>query len=89
MVSRLGGKPFTLIEINSDDKPEPVRKKMREDGLNWRCIHDGSEGPISKAWQVDTWPVYIVIDQQGVIRRRANDAIGEQLGQWVDELLGK
>jgi len=89
LVERLAGQPFRLVEINSDESAEVVRKKMETAGLPWRCVHDGMEGPISKAWLVESWPVFVLIDKQGVIRRRANDAPGERLGEWVNEALGE
>jgi hypothetical protein len=30
-------------------------------------VHDGHDGPIAKAWNVDTWPTLYFVDAKGII----------------------
>jgi RNA polymerase sigma factor (sigma-70 family) len=69
LVERLAGKPFTLLEVNSDEDREAVKRTMRKEKLTWRCWFEGGrEGPIARRWNVHRWPGIYVLDAQGVIR---------------------
>ena len=86
MVQRLAGKPFTLLGINSDQSRSALQKIIREQGITWPQIFDGSRGPIAKQWNVKSFPTIYVIDQKGVIRYR--NVRGEALEKAVAGLLG-
>jgi peroxiredoxin len=69
LVERLAGKPFALLEVNSDEDREAVKRTMRKEKLTWRCWFDGShEGPLARRWNVHRWPSIYVLDAKGVIR---------------------
>jgi WD40 repeat protein/thiol-disulfide isomerase/thioredoxin len=69
MVEQLADKPFALLEVNSDEDPEAVRRTMRKEKRTWRCWFDGGrEGPIARRWSVHHWPTVFVLDRKGVIR---------------------
>jgi thiol-disulfide isomerase/thioredoxin len=71
LVERLAGKPFALLEVNSDEDREAVKRTMRKEGLTWRCWFDGGrEGPIARRWNVHSWPTIYVLDARGVIRSK-------------------
>ena len=85
LVSRLKGKPFALLSVNTDEK-ETLRKALIAGEITWKCWWDGGlMGPICKAWNVYGYPTVYVIDAKGVIRRR--NANGTALDQAVDDLL--
>ena len=48
-------------------------------------IGGGTDGPISKAWNVRGWPTIYVLDHKGVIRYR--DVREKQMDEAVDALL--
>ncbi len=88
LVQRHAKKPFALLEINSDDDPEAVRRTMRKEGLTWRCCFDGGkEGSIHRGWDVHRWPTIFVLDRQGVLRFK--DLRGPMLDRVVERLLAE
>jgi RNA polymerase sigma factor (sigma-70 family) len=91
LVERLAGKPFALLEVVSDNDPEPVRRAMRDEGLTWRCWFDkGRPGPISLRWNVPFVAAY-VLDASGVIRYKGlpGGLLDEAADRVVRELTGR
>ena len=82
---------LAIIEINSDDRDnlEGVKRKIEKDGLHWQMVADGPNGPLSKSWNVTSWPTFYVLDWTHRIRRRDVGYIGRKLTDWVDELIGE
>jgi thiol-disulfide isomerase/thioredoxin len=77
-----------LIEINSDGDPASVAATMKKDELTWRCLTDGgSDGPLSRAWQIESWPTFYVLDRDHKIRYKATGNIGDRLEKWVSRLV--
>lgn len=88
MVERLQDQPFALIGINSDGGRDAVQKILREQGISWRNVVDGStSGPIASRWNVHGWPTIYVLDAQGTIRFR--DLRDEELEKAVLQLLAE
>jgi AhpC/TSA family len=87
LVQRLAGKPFALIGVNSDDDRNALKAALVEEQITWRSFWNGggTDGPISRAWGVESWPTIYVIDHEGVIRFK--NLSGEALDQVVDALL--
>ncbi len=61
-----------LIEINSDKDPRAVAAKVLKEGLTWRCVMDGSDGPIAKDWDIPAWPPFYVLDRDHKIPYKAS-----------------
>lgn len=80
MVERLKDQPFALIGINSDGGRDAVQKMLKEQGISWRNVLDGTtSGPIATRWNVHGWPTIYILDQQGRIRfRDLRDAAMEE-----------
>ena len=89
LVKRLEGKPFALIGVNSDDDREALKSALVTEQITWRSFWNGggTGGPISRAWNVRSWPTIYVIDPKGVIRFK--DVREKQLDEAVDQLLGE
>jgi RNA polymerase sigma factor (sigma-70 family) len=86
LVERLTGKPFALLEVNSDEDREAARRTMHKEGLTWRCWFEGGrEGPIARRWNVQRWPTIFVLDGRGVIRYK--ELRGPALDDGVTRLL--
>ncbi len=88
LVKRLEGKPFALIGVNSDADKDRLKKRMAEEKITWRSFWNGpkgTDGPISRAWNVSGWPTIYVLDHRGVIRAR--DLRGSGLDSKIDSLL--
>jgi WD40 repeat protein/thiol-disulfide isomerase/thioredoxin len=87
LLRRYAGKPFALLEVNSDDDPGEWKRAMKKEGYTWRSWADGKEGPIAKKWDVSRWPTIFVLDRQGVIRYKGLPS--EAFEKAVDVLLGE
>ncbi len=87
--TRLNGKPFALLGVNSDKDRAVIRETVKEKGLTWRAFWNGgsTRGPISTAWNVRGWPTIYVLDEDGVIRFK--NVRGEAMDKAVDSLLAK
>jgi thiol-disulfide isomerase/thioredoxin len=69
LMSKLQDEPFALIGVNSDINRGRIRGTTDNLQLGWRNFWDrNSHGPISRAWQVNSWPSVFVLDREGVIR---------------------
>jgi thiol-disulfide isomerase/thioredoxin len=88
LVERHADKPFALLEVNSDDDRETVKRTMAREKLTWRCWFDGGrDGPIARRWHVHSWPTIIVLDARGVIRYK--ELRGDLLDRAVETLLAE
>src|ERR1700720_2140993 len=88
LVKKLADKPFALLGINSDINKEELKKVMEKEEITWRSFWNGPEGtngPISKKWNVHGWPTIYVLDHKGVIRYK--NVRGEKMDEAVDKLL--
>jgi peroxiredoxin len=88
MTRRLEGHKFALISINAE--PDKVvgdlKTAWKAEGNTWPCLFDGSwEGPIQKAWNIQSFPTIYVLDAQGVIRHK--ELRGKDLDDAVDRLV--
>jgi len=87
LVSRMQGKPFALLGINTDKERNELKKVLAQEKITWRSWWNGggTEGPITREWGISSYPAIFVLDQKGVIRYR--DVRGEDLDKAVDALL--
>ena len=88
LVKRLANKPFALIGVNSDRDKAKLKPRLEEENITWRSFWNGPQGtsgPISKAWNVRSWPTIYVLDHKGVIRYK--NVRGEKMDEAVDTLL--
>ena len=80
--------PFAILGINTDGNAETFRTERAAFELNYRSIFDGgTDGPLTRAWGVQSFPTVYVIDAEGVIRAR--NVRGEALDAKVAELLAE
>jgi hypothetical protein len=87
-VEKYAGGPFAILGVNSDGDREKIKKVVKEQNLSWRSWWDGgTDGPISRRWNVRGWPTVYIIDHEGVIRHR--DPHGEQIDKALEELVAK
>jgi hypothetical protein len=86
LVQRLAGKPFAIVGVNSDADREHIKQRMKEENITWPSFwNNGTEGEISKKWNVFSWPTTYVIDAKGVIRQK--EVRGQELDDAIDGLL--
>jgi thiol-disulfide isomerase/thioredoxin len=87
LVKRFEGEPFALLGINADQDNDTAKRAVREHQINWRSWRDVSakDEPISKTWNVRSWPTGYVIDHKGIIRYK--NLRGKELEEAVERLL--
>ncbi len=88
LVKRLEDMPFALVGVNSDTDKDELKKAMEKEHITWRSFWNGPEGtggPISTKWNVNSWPTTYVIDAKGAIRFK--NIRGEEMDRAVDGLL--
>jgi hypothetical protein len=92
LVKRLQDKPFALIGVNSDKDRKELKKVLKDEKITWRSFWNGggTDGPISRAWNVTGWPSIWVIDAQGVVRHKWRGSPGgPTLDKAVEALLAE
>lgn len=90
LVEKLAGEPFAIIGVNSDDDLEALKPVLEEENITWRSFWNGPEGtqgPISEAWNVQGWPTTYLIDADGVIRFKGPR--GDTLDRGIEKLLAE
>jgi thiol-disulfide isomerase/thioredoxin len=90
MTKRLANKPFVLLGVNSDRRLETAREAVRDETLSWRHFwngKNGTDGPISRTWNVKAWPTVYLLDQDGVIRYKS--VLGEEIDDGVEQLMAE
>ncbi len=88
MIVRHKGRPLALVSIYADPDVEYLRKAVESGEITWRSWCDGgADGPISKRWNVSSYPTIYIIDGSGVIRHKRVMSVGLEAA--VDRLLGK
>ena len=88
LVKKWADKPFALLGINSDIDKTELKKVLEKEEITWRSFWNGPQGtngPISKKWNVHSWPTIYVLDQKGVIRYK--NVRGEKMDEAMDKLL--
>jgi hypothetical protein len=91
LVKRMADKRFVLLGVNSDKDREECKSKNKTEEITWRSFwngEQGTQGPISKAWEVRGWPTLYLIDHKGVVRRKFLGNPGDaDLDRLIDELV--
>jgi thiol-disulfide isomerase/thioredoxin len=85
LVQQMTGKPFALLGVNSDHDEAKLKQALEKESITWPSFRDRSQGLISKAWNVQSWPTIYVLDDKGTIRYR--DVRGQALFDAVKELI--
>src|SRR6516162_6847687 len=90
LVSKLSGKPFVLIGVNSDRDPEQLKKDLKENEVTWRSFQNQrkEKNAIADEWNVRGWPTLYLIDHKGVIKNKWLGSPGnEVLDKEVEKLV--
>jgi hypothetical protein len=82
LVSKMEGKPFVILGVNSDESLEEMKKAIDKEKLTWRSWFDGPQGPIAQKWNISGYPTLYVLDAKGVIRHKWVGSPGDKV---IDE----
>ena len=69
LAKRYAGRPFAIVGVSADSSREALREFLAEQKLPWPNVFDGSSGPIARAWRVEAFPTFVLIDQDGIVRK--------------------
>lgn len=81
-------KQVEFIGISSDDDADAWQKFIAANRMVWPEYLD-SDGHVQRAFAVDSYPTYIVLDRNGVIRFRQSGFDEQQSGGELSEALDK
>lgn len=81
------GKSFQLVGISSDQDEDAWRTFIQKQRMNWLEYIDLS-GNVLEAFNVESYPTYIVLDKDGVIRFR-QAGLGNFTGGELEEVINK
>jgi len=70
LVTQMEGKPFVLLGVDIDKTKVDEKGVETDKKMTWRSWHDGASGPIAKEWHVQGWPTLVIVDTNGVIRKK-------------------
>jgi RNA polymerase sigma factor (sigma-70 family) len=75
LVERMRDKPFVLLGVNGDSDTDKLRELVKREQITWRSWFDGggdanTSGPITRRFNVRSWPTIYIIDHDGVIRQK-------------------
>lgn len=90
LVRKLADLPFVLIGINSDQEFDTAKEAVRDEGLSWRHFWNGpkgTNGPIAKQWNVEGWPTFYLIDENGIIRYK--EVLGKDIDRGIETLMAE
>ncbi len=84
---KYAGQPFQLVGVSSDDDEELVRTFAQAQHMDWP-EHVDLNGEVLAAFQVESFPTFVVIDKDGVIRFRQS-GVGPVTQGELEETIGK
>lgn len=87
LVERTTDQPFALLGVNCDPDRDLFERENLSRGIIWRSWWDAVAvgGPVSRAWRLEGLPGVVLIDHEGIVRRR--NLRGIDLDRAVDEMV--
>jgi cytochrome c biogenesis protein CcmG/thiol:disulfide interchange protein DsbE len=84
---KYAGKSFQLVSVSSDDDEEAWEKFIVAQRMDWSEYLDSS-GDVQKIFRVDSYPTYIVVDKDGVVRYRQS-GLGQETETDIEDAINK
>jgi thiol-disulfide isomerase/thioredoxin len=82
---KYAGKPFQLVSVSSDDDEDVWKTFIKAEHMDWSQYID-LPGEVLHAFKVDSFPTFIVLDKDGVIRFRQSGEGPETEGELEDAI---
>jgi thiol-disulfide isomerase/thioredoxin len=82
---KYAGKSFQLVGVSSDDDEDVWRTFTEAQHMDWQEYIDLS-GKVLEAFKVESFPTYVVLDKDGVIRFRQSGLGPETQGELEDAI---
>jgi len=84
---KYSGKPFQLVGVSSDDDEDVWKTFIQAQHMDWPDYIDLSE-EVQKAFKIDSFPTFIVLDRDGVIRFRQS-GVGQLTAEELSDAINK
>ena len=84
---KYSGKPFQLVGISSDEDEDVWRTYIDAQHMNWSEYLDLS-GDVQLAFKIESFPTYIVLDKDGVVRYRQS-GVGDSTQGDIEDAINK
>ena len=81
------GKPFQLVGVSSDEDEDVWRTYIDAQHMNWSEYIDLS-GDVQQAFKIQSFPTYIVLDKDGVVRYRQS-GVGDSTQGDLEDAINK
>jgi len=81
------GQEFVLVGISDDDDEKAVRKFTQAQQMDW-AEHVDASGDVMTAFKVESFPTFVVMDKDGVIRFRQS-GFGPPIQADLEEAINK
>lgn len=82
---KYAAKAFQLVSISSDEDEEAWKKFVEAQRMEWSEYLDSS-GQVQQAFKIDSFPTFIVVDKDGVIRFRQSGVGPDTQGELEDAI---
>lgn len=86
---KYSGKAFELVGVSSDDDADVWKTFLQAQHMDWPDYLDASD-EVQRAFKIESFPTFIVLDKDGVIRFRQSglgDATGGELSEAIHKAL--
>jgi peroxiredoxin len=83
IVKKFANAPVVLISISSDDDEEKWRAFIEKNQMTWPQYRD-SDNHVLSAFGIHSFPTYVVVDAEGIMRKVEVGAGGGQVGDIAD-----
>lgn len=84
---KYAGKAFQLVGISSDEDEDVLRTFIQKQRMDWLEYIDLS-GTVQEAFNVDSFPTYIVLDKDGIVRFRQS-GLSDETGSEIEDVINK
>jgi thiol-disulfide isomerase/thioredoxin len=81
------GKAFQLVGVSSDDDEEVWKTFIQAQHMNWPDYIDLTD-EVQKAFKIDSYPTFIVLDKDGLVRFRQS-GVGEATASELSDAINK
>jgi thiol-disulfide isomerase/thioredoxin len=82
---KYAGKPFQLVGISSDNNEDAWKSFIQSHQMDWAEYIDLSE-QVLQAFKIDSFPTYVVLDKDGVVRLRQSGLDPETAADLADAI---
>jgi len=84
---KYSGKPFQLVGVSSDDDEDVWKTFIQAQHMDWPDYIDLSE-EVLKAFKIESFPTFIVLDKDGIIRFRQS-GVGQVTAEELSDAINK